>query len=313
METQCTDRVMARSLLGVRMLCCMSGNGTPRAQGLGNELRAAREKAGIGVRELATRLNVPAGTVSRWETGQRTPSPKDVARYMSEIGAPAEQLAELVDLAHEPMGSAWVSIGIPEQRRQLGALLTLERTASCITAVSPLLIPGLLQTADYVRAMMIAGRVPAMEIDTRVAVRRGRRDSITRENPVKLVALIGEPALRQVIGDRKVMADQLRELLEMAKRPNIDLRIIPYGCGWHPALEGPFVLVEFHNRNPVVLVENRRSALFFHLADDVAVYQEAAQQVSEVAMSAEASTVLIAKTVTSLEKTRENSPRDPLA
>ncbi|WP_442785229.1 DUF5753 domain-containing protein [Amycolatopsis sp. H20-H5] len=107
--------------------------------------------------------------------------------------------------------------------------------------MSPLLIPGLLQTSGYARSIIGAGGVPASEIETRVAVRVGRRDVIMRrERPAELLAIIDETALRRGIGSSAVMADQLRAVDEASRRGNVEVRAVPVSAGWHPALEGPF-------------------------------------------------------------------------
>jgi transcriptional regulator with XRE-family HTH domain len=286
------------SLDGVTRVCVMAGNTTPKRTGLGLEMKHAREAADISGRKLAGRLGVSPTAVSRWERGERVPQPKDVARYLAEVGAKPELIAELVDSAGDPDTALWLAVGIPEQGRQLATLLEIERSANKVNIVSPLLIPGMLQTADYARAIMTAAEVTTSEIDTRVTIRVGRRDAVTRSrNPLAVLALIGESALLQMIGGREVMLDQVKDLERMASLPNVELRIVPNGVGWHPALEGPFDLVEFDDKDPVVQLENRRSGLFFHRPEDTALYQNAVSKVRRVAMSPEESMGLIAEVI----------------
>ncbi|MGH3493472.1 MAG: helix-turn-helix domain-containing protein [Sciscionella sp.] len=269
--------------------------GTPKARTLGAELRDARNHAGVGVRELARRLGVSHTALSRYESGQRVPAPEDVASILTALGINGERRQEMVELSRNPGGSHWLAIGMPERERQLGALLEFELEATSITDVSPLLIPGLLQTADYARAIMIAADVPSREVETRVAVRIGRREALTRARPAHLLALISEASLRHSIGGPQVMAAQLRYLATMAQLPAVTLRVIPSDCGWHPGLEGPFVLVEFEKAAPIVHLENRRSGLFLHEAADTAAYRAAADKVAAAAMSPADSSRLIEK------------------
>lgn len=282
------------------MLWCMAGNTvrtTPKARALGAELRKAREHSGLGLRAIGELLDTSHTTVSRWETGERSPKLEDVAAYLQAVQAPAEVREEILELAREPDGPHWLSIGMPEQPRQMATLLEIERDARSITSVSPLLIPGLLQTAEYTRAIMTTGGVPEDQIDLRVAVRLGRRNALTRKDPASLVAFIGESALRQDIGGREVMSDQLKELLKVGQQGNVDLRVVPIETGWHAGLEGPFSLFEIEGRDSVVCVENRVSALYLHKPDDVAAYESALPRVEEVALGAEESTALIASLV----------------
>ncbi|SNR81722.1 Transcriptional regulator, contains XRE-family HTH domain [Haloechinothrix alba] len=276
---------------------------TPKARAIGAELRRARESAGYGLRELATEVGTSHASLSRWETGQRAPRPEDVAVFLTAVNAPAEQREELIELARDPDGSHWLSINMPDRQRQLATLLEIERDATAITAVSPLLIPGLLQTADYARAMMIAGDVDHDEIDMRVAVRVGRREAITRRNPARLSAVIWEPVLYQEIGGHELMADQLRTLHDYGHRDNVELRVIPTRCPWHPGLEGPFALTEFDDRDAVVHLENRISGLFLHDPDEVKRYRDAVNKVREVAMSPSDSLRLVADVINSKETT----------
>lgn len=280
----------------------MAGTTTPRARALGSELRKAREAADLGLRQLAAQLDISHATVSRWETGARSPKPEDVAAYLAKVGASADLREELVELARESGDSHWLSVGMPDQHRQLAALLEIEREALRITTVSPLLVPGLLQTADYARAIMTAADVPKHEVDMRVAVRLGRRESITRKRPARLVAFIGEPVLFQLVGGSSVMLDQLRALLEYGLMPNVDIRVVPMARDWHPGLEGPFSLDEFSDRSPVVHLENRVSALFLHEKNEVDAYIQAVDKVSEQALGPAESSGLIRDAIGRMEQ-----------
>lgn len=288
------------------MLCCMAGNArTPKARALGSALRDAREHKGLSLRQLASQIGRDPSVVSRWEHGERNPKPTDVAQILTQLGINGERYEEIVDMTRGADAPRWLAVSLPEQRQQLDALLDFETTATSITDVSPLLIPGLLQASSYVRAIMSAGSVPEDEVRTRVAVRIGRRDAITRRDPVPLLALIGEAALRQVIGSREVMVEQLRMLLELGKLPNVDLRVVPLTSGWHPGLEGPFTLIE--SEPPVVQLENRRSGLFLHEKEDVDTYRQAADTVLREAMSPGDSAGLIAEIANEMERRHDDT------
>lgn len=271
--------------------------GTPRARALGAELRDARNKAGLNMRDLADILGVHHATLARWESGERSPRPETVASFLTATGVNGEHYEEIIKLSRDPDGPHWLGVGMPEQERQLAALLEFERTATRIIDVSPLLVTGLLQTAHYARAIMLQADVPPGEIETRVVVRLGRRDALQRTQPAHLTALVGETALRATIGGRQVMVEQLRYLLQAATWPTVDLRVIPIVSNWHPALEGPFLIVEFSKATPIVHLENRRSALFLHEKADTEAYRQAADRVLEVAMSPEESSELIAEQI----------------
>ncbi|MER5394937.1 helix-turn-helix transcriptional regulator [Saccharopolyspora sp. NPDC002686] len=267
-------------------LRCMPGNTrTPKARALGAALRAAREDQGLGLRQLAKQIECPPGTLSRWETGDRCPKPADIARVLTTLGVTGEKYEEILAMTEGANDSHWLAVSLPEQRQQLSALLELERTATAITHISPLMIPGLLQSTAYVRAIMTAGGVSHEDIETRIAVRVGRRETVTRtEQPVHLKAAIGEAALRQVIGGPEVMLGQLDHLLNLGDLDNIDVHVLPFTSGWHPALEGLFVLFESDHAPAVVHLEERNTGLFLHEPGDIELYRDAAAAVFKAAL-----------------------------
>jgi transcriptional regulator with XRE-family HTH domain len=279
----------------VRNLWCVTGTnqGTPKTKALGAELRKVREDADFGLRELADKIGISHSTLSRYENGSRSPEPETLATILGAIGISAEKREELLDLSREPDRANWLGVGRTEQQRQLGTLLDYEAEATVITNVSPLLVPGLLQTGAYTRAIMEQGGVPAEEISTRVSVRLGRRDTLTRKDPAHFRAVTSEAVLRQNIGGPEAMLEQLQYLARMDDLPNVELRVIPIKCGWHPGHDGPFTLVEFADKTPVVHLENRRAGLFFHEEEDTAVYTEAVEKVFHAALSPDESARLI--------------------
>lgn len=269
--------------------------GTTKARHIGAELRKARTRTGLSIRRLASQLGMDHTLLSRYESGQRHPPGSDVATILTALGVNGDDRQALVDLADEKTDSHWLGIGMPAQKQQLQALLEFERTATHIVDVSPLLIPGLLQTGDYVRAVMRTGPVPTDEIETRVAVRLGRQRTLTRHEPAHLDAYIGEAALYQTIGGATGMAQQLETLLTVAEQPNVDVRVIPLDCTWNPALEGPFLYLAFPTATPVVHLENRQSALFLHEQSDIEAYRDAADRVHAAALNTTQSAELITR------------------
>jgi transcriptional regulator with XRE-family HTH domain len=287
------------------MLGCMAGNtaSTPRAHTLGSALREARESKGLSLRKVAAAIERDPSELSRWELGKRSPGETEVAQILGALGIGGARYEQLIALARNVDAPQWLAVSQPEQRQQLNAVLDFEAKATDIVEMAPLLVPGVLQTSEYIRAIMSGGGVPANEIETRVAVRIGRRDTITRSEPVQLLALVGEAALRHVVGSRQVMARQLRYLLELAELPNVDLRAVPFGSGWNPVLEGAFTLITTAETGSIVHLETRRSGLFLHEPQDVESYREAADTVLQVAMSPTETTELIAKITNEMETT----------
>ncbi|GLZ42813.1 hypothetical protein Acsp05_64370 [Actinokineospora sp. NBRC 105648] len=259
-------------------------------------MRALRKSHGATLGEVAKALGVAPSTVLRWETGERTLKVPHIARYGSAIGATPEQIDAIKRLAWE------TSKQYLPKRRKIVTLLEIERNAQMITTVSALLIPGLLQTGDYVRAMLRQDNAADDEIGGMVAVRLGRKDAINRLGAARLVAIVGEAALHLMIGGPDVMAHQLRELLQMSSRANVEIRILPFAAGWSPAIqEGPFSLVEFADKPPVVQVDHSKQSLFFEDTNDVSSFIRIVSQILSAAIDSAPSAKLIADRIEQLE------------
>jgi transcriptional regulator with XRE-family HTH domain len=284
---------------------------TPKARALGAALRQAREDKHMLLRQLGAAVNRDIGVLSRWENGERTPKPEQVAQILTTLGVNGERYDEIMTLAYGTDEGQWVATTLPEQRQQMISFTNCEQAASRIVEVAPLLVPGLLQTRDYAYSIMVApgSGVPSDEVATRVAARLARRDVITKPNPATLLVLLSQSALTHVIGGRHVMLGQLKYLLEMAARPNIELRIIPGHCGWHPGLDGPFILIEPNRAtksSSIVFVGNRRTILMLHDEGDVRAYQGAIDDTLKLSLPPEVSSRLIADLHNRMEKHRDN-------
>lgn len=282
---------------------------TPKARALGVALRQAREKKGLVLRTLAAEINRDPGALSRWETGDRTPKPEQVAQILTHLAVHGERYEEIMTLAYRTDESMWMATTLPEQRQQMTAYVDWEQNACRIVEVAPLLVPGLLQTDDYIRAIMTAD-VPPDEITSRFKQRIGRRNVITKGKPANLLVLLGQNVLNQDVGGSQVTARQIQYLLEMARRPNIELRIMPSHCGWHPGLEGEFALIEVDRGGPrpasIVFVGNRRSVLMLHEPADVGAYKRAIDQIMRIALSPDSSANFVADLGKRLEKRRND-------
>jgi transcriptional regulator with XRE-family HTH domain len=282
---------------------------TPKAVALGNALRQARLEKGLKLREFATQINRDPAMLSRWETGDRTPRPEQVSQILAVLGVNGDKFDEIMTLVYGTDEPQWVATSLPEQRQQLAAFLEFEQNAVNIIELSPLLIPGLLQTTEYIRAVMSGGSLSPTDITTRTAIRVGRREviDINQSKPVPLMALMGQGALYQNVGGKAVMLAQLRHLLKVARYPHVDLRIIPFGAGWHPGLESSFMLIESNHPATVVFLETRRSNLWLHTEADINAYRHAIDMVLRVALSADQSIRFIAELAQRME-TRSDVP-----
>ncbi|NUT52444.1 MAG: helix-turn-helix transcriptional regulator [Saccharothrix sp.] len=269
---------------------------TSKAIALGARLRNAREANKLSQRALAKKIGVVHSLLSRNESGQRVPTRAEAVRILEPLHISERDRQEILAMTEDPSGSPLAVIDLPERRAQLAALVEVEQMAKEVVSWAPLIIPGLLQVSSYTRTIMTASGIPDEEVATRVAVRMGRRDILTRRDPVRYTALIGEVVLHQRIGNREVMTEQLDHLLMMSAHENVDLRVVPTAVGWHRGLGGAFMLLKCDGTSFAHL-ENPVSSVFVQEPDAVASFAACVPGLLKVAMSAEQSFQLIAKEV----------------
>lgn len=273
--------------------------GIPNDRELGAALRKLREDAGLNTRTMAARVGVSNANISHWETGNRLVPLERLTTILDALSVTDEERDRLIGLRRRASGPGQLVAGVPSIGEQLTRLIEYERTAKRITDVSPLVIPGLLQTGDYARSVL--GEGP--NTDTRVALRAGRREVLTRRrNPVEFLALIDSDVLTRPIGTPEVMFDQLDHLLQMAKLPNVTIQLIPTTTpGYHPLLAGPFILLEFPTATPIVHLEHHRASAFLWEPQDVSAFVAAPDEIRTKAMSPERSAEVIKEVAQGME------------
>lgn len=259
---------------------------------LGAELREQRQRAGMTVVQVGEALGFHHSTISRWERGESMPDESDTGAALAIYGVRGQERNRLVELARLNAVPDWVA---PYGPGQLAPLMDWERRAERIVHVHPCLVPGLLQTRAYARSLMISGGMPADKADDRTDVRIGRQRVLTGRQPVTLVAVIGEMALRYPPCGADVMIEQLRHLLAMGARPNVEIHVVPLEPGsYNFALDGEFVLFELQRDNPVVQVTACRSAIMLTKACTVDRYREVADIIVTASLDTDASSRCIA-------------------
>jgi transcriptional regulator with XRE-family HTH domain len=253
-----------------------------RRRRLAAELRRLRTDARLPIEEVAGTLKWPASKVSRIENRQVGISTRDLRRlldlYQVTGTAYRDELLEMARRATER--GWWQSYGGVVVPTALGNLIGLEAEAATIRTYEPELVPGLLQTADYARAVIRAGRPgdTAQEIDRRVEVRLERQEVLTRTDPrpPKVSVVLNEGVLARRVGGPEVMRAQLEHLTRGRDRANIIIQILPFSSGEHPAMVGPFTMLTFLDpADPgVVNVENITGALALERPEELQAYEE---------------------------------------
>jgi transcriptional regulator with XRE-family HTH domain len=252
-------------------------------------------------RALGEKVGASAANVSFWERNERLPSEERVIKLLDALDASDDERERLLGLRRQADGPGQLVSGAPSIGEQLARLIEHEQVARRITDVAPLLIPGLLQTSDYARATLVHQR----DIETRVTLRVGRRDVLTRKrNPVELAALIDTEVLVRPIASPTVMAEQLHHLLKMAELPNVTIQLVSSTLPrYTPLLTGPFILLEFATATPIVHVEHFSASTFLWDEEDVRGFITAAEVIHNVAMTPAESAEVIAEIVDGLETT----------
>jgi len=266
---------------------------SPAARTLAASLREEREARNVGLRRLADKLGVLPQVLSLWEKGQRLPSVEDVSAILALLGVTGEKRDRIRTLARHAREPNWLASSNSDLPFALTAVLNLESTATAITVWSPLIVPGLLQTPDYIRSIMDKSPVSTEQADKRLRIRLDRQRILTRREPVRYTALLGERALHENFGGPGVMSDQLDHLRETSARTNISVRIVPAGMGYHPGLIGPFEIYEFVDSPPITAVEHAHSTAFLHESEQTAGHRAVAKLLLGLALSEEATRALL--------------------
>ncbi|MFD6423154.1 Scr1 family TA system antitoxin-like transcriptional regulator [Streptomyces sp. NPDC060198] len=240
----------------------------------GAELRLRRSAAGLTQEELGAQLLCSATLVSHWEAGRRLPNPDDAQR---------------IDLVLKTDGFffRWLEDLDTRFAQYFQAVIELEREATEIRQYGASLVPGLLQTEAYTRAVYQAYRPNhgADPLDEYVVKRMERGQLLTKSSTPVAWTLLDEAALRRTTGGPGVMAEQLQKVADMAEAGRLRLHVLPFTSGAHALLGSMLYLLDFADASPVAYVEG---LLTGHLMDQPAEV-EACQRAYTLALSDAAS------------------------
>lgn len=210
-----------------------------------NELRAQRQRAGWTQVVLGDKIGYSGSFISDIERCARTPALDFAQACDRELRLPGtfERMYELIRRDAYP---TWFY-----------PVITFEQRATRIHEWEMRVVPGLLQTPEYARCVMRAGCVRDSDeiISRMVSDRVARQEILTRDNPPMLWYILHEGVVRQMIGGRDVMADQLVRLIELASRPGILLQIFPFWATENPGTNGPIMVFEFDDAPTVCYTE----------------------------------------------------------
>jgi Domain of unknown function (DUF5753)/Helix-turn-helix domain len=252
---------------------------TVRRMLLGAQLRRLRTDAGVAREAAGEAIRASTWKVHRLENGLVGFKERDVIDLLRFYGVTdPDEIDRYLALAREANQPGWwspYSDLLPEWFR---AYVDLEAVATLIRAYEAVFVPGLLQTEDYMRALMRATvrDHPPEEVERRVKLRLNRQQLLTRPDPPRLWAVIDEAALRRTVGGTPVLRAQVERLIEAAALPNVALQVLPLRAGAHPAMIGAFSLLRFAAEElpDVVYVEHLTSAVYLDKPSEVERYRQ---------------------------------------
>jgi transcriptional regulator with XRE-family HTH domain len=269
---------------------------TLRRRRLGSELKRCREQAGMTQEQVSKYFEWHAAKVTRIETARVAVTPRDVKDLLTLYGVQDDEYREaLMTLARLSRERTWWTDYRDLMRP--GNFVGLEAEASWSRVWEPIVLPGLLQTREYMRALMTVGRrTDAPEsVDRRIALRMRRQDRLTEANPLNLWAVVDESVVRRVVGGPAVMTEQLQHLLDAGGLGNVTIQILPFTAGEHVFLGGSAALLEFPEKahSDVVYLEGLAGDYYEEQPQEVERYRTEFERLTANALPADATAALI--------------------
>jgi transcriptional regulator with XRE-family HTH domain len=241
------------------------------------ELRRLRSEAKLTQRQVASTLDWSPSKVIRIEQGTVRIGVTDLQALLHLYGVSnVDTIAELTAMAKESKKlpfAEYRDVVSPETLRYF----QYEANAAIIRQVHPLLVPGLLQIEEYSRAVLDTSKTPAENIDKIIDSRKERQELFDRADSPEAFFILDEAVLRRTVGGATTMNRQIDHLIEMSRRPEVSIQVLPFTAGAHSALQGPFVHLEFPAENDpdVIFIENTLGDTIFRDDRDItADYRE---------------------------------------
>jgi transcriptional regulator with XRE-family HTH domain len=257
---------------------------TVRRMLVGAQLRRLRTEAGLSREEAAEAIRASEWKIHRLENGQVGFKDRDIGDLLRLYGVTdPDDIAGFLQFAREANAPGWWQQYGDLVPQWFKAYVDLESAATLIRTYEGQLVPGLLQTEDYMRAVIGAHLdEPPEEAERRVALRMARQTLLTRPDRPRLWAVIDEAALRRPVGSPEAMRGQLERLIAATKLVNVVLQILPFRAGAHPGMVGAFSILRFADGElpDVVYVEHLTSAQYLDRRDDVNRYLHVMDRIS---------------------------------
>ncbi|WP_280232853.1 helix-turn-helix domain-containing protein [Nocardia cyriacigeorgica] len=264
---------------------------------LGGQLRKLREARGITREAAGDAIRGSHAKISRLELGRTGFKERDIRDLLTLYGVlDPEERETFLDLARKANEPGWWHRYSDLLPSWFGTYLGLEQAATKIRTYEAHLVPGLLQTPEYTRAVVSLGYEDA-NTDRRVAVRQRRQEILHRADPPIVWAVIDEAALHRPVGGAEVHRAQMAHLIELAQLPNVTIQVVPYSAGEHAAAGSSFSILRFAEAElpDIVYLEHLTSALYLDRREDMALYLSVMDRLSVQAARPERSMEIIAE------------------
>jgi transcriptional regulator with XRE-family HTH domain len=265
---------------------------------LGARLKELRESAHITRQEAGEAIRASESKMSRLELGRTGFKRRDLTDLLTLYGLSDEaERATLLALAEQANVSGWWRDYEDVVPGWFEPYLGLEQAASIIRTYEVTFVPGLLQTEDYARAVLRAGRsdAPEAEVDRQAAVRMRRQQILHRQNPTRLWAVIDETALRRPVGGTSAMHAQIQHLLKVAQLPHVKLQVLPFSAGGDTGVGVPMTMLRFAEAGvaDVVYLEHLISAVYPSRDADLVYYRNVLNRLAGRAQAPAATVVTL--------------------
>jgi transcriptional regulator with XRE-family HTH domain len=272
-------------------------NPTLRGRRLAMELLRRREATGMSREEVARQLEWSTSTIFRIETGRSRPQPGNVRTLLELYGVTGAERDGLIQLTREARQPGWWHSFRDVLPNPYEVYIGLEAGAASIRNFEPVVVPGLLQTADYAREIFRNGprELEREDVERRVEVRLARQEILGREDRPRLWAVIDEAVIHRVVGSVSVMREQLRHLVESAQKGKTTIQVVPYRAGAHAGTIGAFVILDFPEATDpdVVYVETLAGDMYLEERSDVNRYTLAFERLLAASLHPDDSVQLI--------------------
>ncbi|AVH23478.1 helix-turn-helix domain-containing protein [Nocardia cyriacigeorgica] len=253
---------------------------------LGSRLRRLRESCGVSREAAGDAIRGSHAKISRLELGRTGFKERDIRDLLTLYGVTDDDKREpYLDMARKANDPGWWQSYSDLLPAWFETYVGLEQAATTIRTYEAQFIPGLLQTADYARSVIMLGNDD--ETERRVAVRMRRQKILHRRAAPTLWAVIDENALRRPVGGMKVLREQIEHLITISDMPNVRIQVLPYSAGGHSAAGGPFSILRFPEPElpDIVYTEQLTSSLYMEKRHDVELYMSVMNQLSVQALS----------------------------